>query len=107
MSAPTEERGDQLIGKLWKHQTDSILDMRITNLDAPFNTHRKPEAVLISHEREKKKKYCLAYLDHFSAFVVSCDRVLENEPKVVQQNLAGGLAKKSGSPFQTSNFMKS
>ena len=111
MSTPTEERGDLLIRNLWKHQTDCILDVRITNLDAPSNIHRKPESVLLSHEREKKKKYLQACLDqrrHFSPFVVSCDGVLGKEAKVVLQNLAGRLAKKSGKPYsETSNFMKS
>ena len=55
MSTPTEEeRGALLIRNLWKHQTDCMLDVQITNLDAPSNIHRKPEAVLLSQEREKK-----------------------------------------------------
>ena len=41
MSTPTEESGDLLIRNLWKHQTDCILDVLITNLDAPSNIHRK------------------------------------------------------------------
>ena len=57
MSTPTEERGDILNRNIWKHLTVCILDVRITNLDAPSNIHRKPEAVLLSHEREKKNKY--------------------------------------------------
>ena len=37
ISTPTEERGDLLLRNIWKHQTDCILDVRITNLDAlPF-----------------------------------------------------------------------
>ena len=32
---PTEGRGDLLIRNIWKHQTDCILDVHITNLDAP------------------------------------------------------------------------
>ena len=91
--------------------------MRTTNLDAPANIHRKPEAVLLAHEREKKKKQLQACLDqrrHFSPFVVSCDEGLANETKVVLPNLAGSLAKKSGKSYtrrfrrpDTSNFMKS
>ena len=41
MSTPTEESTDLLIRNLWKHQTDCILDVLITNLDAPSNIHRK------------------------------------------------------------------
>ena len=83
MFTPTEERGDLIIRNVWKHQSDCFLDVRITNLDAPSNIHRRPEAV---HEREKKKKYLQSCLDqrrHFSAFVVPCDAVLGNEAKVV------------------------
>ena len=88
MSTLTEERGDllTLIRNKWKHQTDCILDVRILNLDAPSNIHRKPEAVLLYHEREKRKKYLQPFLDqrrHFSLFVISCDGVLGNEAKVV------------------------
>ena len=42
MFSPTEECSDVLSRNLWKHQTDCILDVRITNLDAPSSTHRKP-----------------------------------------------------------------
>ena len=99
MSTATEERGDLLIRNIWKHKADCILDVRITNLDAPSKIHRKPEAVLLSHEREKKKYYlqgCLNQRRHFSPFVISCDGVLGNEAKEVLQNLAGSLAQKSG-----------
>ena len=81
-----------LIENIWKHKSDCILDMRITNLDAPSNIHWKPEAV---HERKKKKQYlqgCVDQRSHFSPFVVSCDGVLENDAKVVLQHLAESLA---------------
>ena len=73
-----------VITNLWKQLTDCILDVCITNLDAPSNIHRIPEAVLLSHERAKKK-YLQAGLDqrrHFSPFVGSYDRVLGNEAKL-------------------------
>ena len=110
-STQTEERGDLLIRNLWERQRDCILDVRVTNLDAASNIHRKSEAVLLSHEHEKKKKYLQACLDqrhHFSPFVVSCDGMLGKEAKSVLQNLAGSLSKKSGKSYsETSNFMKS
>ena len=37
MSTPKEERGDLFIRNIWKHQTDCILGVRITNL------HRRHE----------------------------------------------------------------
>ena len=61
MSTATEERGDLLIRKLWKHQTDCILDVRIPNLNAPSNISET--GVLRSQEREKKKTYLQACLD--------------------------------------------
>ena len=84
ISTPTGERGDQLNRNIWKRQTDWILDVRITNFDAPSNIHWKPDAVLLSHEREKKKylQACPDQCCHFSPFVVSCDGVLGNEAKV-------------------------
>ena len=116
ISTPTGELGDLLIRCIWNHQTvvrcfwnhqtACILDMRISNLDAPSNIHWKPEAVLLSHEREMKNKYlqfCLYQRRHFSPFVVSCD-----EAKVVVQNFARSLAKKSGKSYsETLTFMKS
>ena len=33
-----------------------FLDVRVTNLDAPSIMHRKPEAVLVSQEREKEEE---------------------------------------------------
>ena len=54
MSIPVEERGDLLIRNLWNYQTDYILDVHITNLGAPSNIRRKPEAFRLFHEREKK-----------------------------------------------------
>ena len=46
MSTPREERCDLLLRNIWDHQTDCILDVRITNRNAPSNIHRKLEAVL-------------------------------------------------------------
>ena len=41
-STPREKRGDLLIRNIWKHQTDCILDVLVTNLDTS-NIHRKAE----------------------------------------------------------------
>ena len=82
---------------IYRHQTDCIENIRVTNLDAPpSHIHRKPEADL-SRERDKKKQYLQACLDqrrHCSPFIVSCDWVLRNEAKAELPNLAGSLTKK-------------
>ena len=62
---------------------------------------------LFSHESEKNE-IPQSLSPSLLPFVVSCDEVLGNEVKVVLQNLAGSLAKKSGKSYsETSNFMKS
>ena len=70
MSTTKVERGDLRFKIMWKQQTNCILDLHITNLDAPSNLHRKPEAVLLSHEREKMKylQACLEQRRHFCPF---------------------------------------
>ena len=71
MSTPTDERGDLLIGYIYvKHPTDCILWICVPRILMHHPT------VLLSHEREKNKKYLQACLDqrrHFSPFVLSCD----------------------------------
>ena len=62
MSTSTDERGDLLIRN-----------------NAPSSIHRKPEEVLVPHEREIWKKCLQACLDqrhHFSPLLVSYDGVL-------------------------------
>ena len=50
---------------------------------------------------------CLYQRRHFSRFVVSCDRVLENEAKEYYKTVQDALAKNSGKPYsETTNFMK-
>ena len=86
MSTLTEARGDLLSRDLWIKRIVFWMSVRITNLDAPSNIHQKTEAVLLSQEREKKKKYlqpCLDERRHFSPFVLLCDRVLGTEAKVL------------------------
>ena len=68
------------------------MDVSITNFDdAPSNTHRKPEAGLLSHEGENKKylQACLEQRRRFTPFVVACDGVLGQEAKTVLRNLEG------------------
>ena len=91
MSTPTEKRSDLQIRNIWKHQTDGILEQIITNDDAPSNMHREPEAVLLSHEREKKK------------FLPACP-----DQRRHSKNLAGSLAMQLAKSYsETTNFKKS
>ena len=89
---------------IWKHETDFILDVCISNLDAPYYINRN-----MSVKRRKTSKS--AWTNAATSLPLrfhACDRVLGNEANVVLQNLAGSLAKKSGkSNSEMSNFMKS
>ena len=81
ISTLTEEQGDLRIRNIWKQQTDCILDVRITNLDAPSNIHRKPEAALLTMSLKRRRntsKHAWTQHRHFSPFVFSSDGVLGN-----------------------------
>ena len=52
ISTPREERGDPLIGNIWKDQTDCIMNVRITNLDAP-SIITNLDALVVSFEKAK------------------------------------------------------
>ena len=95
MSTPAE---DLLIRNIWKHQPDCILDVRITNLDAPSNFHRKLEAVLLSMNAKRRRHTskpawtsAVTYVPLW-CHVMTC---LVMKPN----NLAGNLAKKSGKSY--------
>eukprot|EP00957_Ditylum_brightwellii_P058138 4409078-Ditylum_brightwellii.AAC.1 len=61
--------GDLMIWHLWKHQTNCILDICITDTDAKSYISHSVESVLAAQEKEKKGKYlqaCLEQQCHFS-----------------------------------------
>jgi hypothetical protein len=106
----SDERGDLLVGEFWDNCTDTIFDIRVTNLDGETNKDKALETVLKQHEKEKKDMYlqaCIKQRRHFSPFVVSTDGVFAEEAKRVLQRLAAILAKKWGKPYsQVYSFVK-
>ena len=59
-SEPDGARGDILCNGFQGHgnkQTAAIVDVRITDLDAPSHRNRADEKVLESQEKQKKAKY--------------------------------------------------
>jgi hypothetical protein len=97
-----EERGDLLIRSLWANGTDCIIDVRMTDTDAPSYRNREPVKVLESQEREKKKKYlqpCLDQRRHFSPFVVSTDGMLGKEATTLLKKLSARIAEKHGGTY--------
>eukprot|EP00957_Ditylum_brightwellii_P019621 1480475-Ditylum_brightwellii.AAC.1 len=86
-----------MIWHLWKHQTNCILDIHITNANAKSYISCSVESVLAVQEKEKKGKYLHAYLEqwhHFSLFVVSADGMLDHEASMVLKQISWKLAEK-------------
>ena len=74
----------------------------MTGVDAKSCHSRAPDKVLESQEREKKRKYldaCIQQRLHFSLFVVSTDRLLGKEAKVLMRTIAAKLAEKWEKPY--------
>ena len=91
------ERGDLLVQGLWNRSTSCILDVRVTNTDAPSYLSASTSKVIERQEREKKKKYleaCLEERRHFTPYVVDCFGSLGEEARAVNQRLASKLARK-------------
>ena len=70
------DRGDLLVRGFWEKSTDTIIDVRVTNLDSKSYKNLSPKKALERQEKEKKKKYCKPCENqrrHFTPFVVSTD----------------------------------
>jgi len=52
------DHGDLLIRGFWERSTDTIIDVRVTNLDSKSYKNSPPKKALKRQEKEKKKKYC-------------------------------------------------
>ena len=102
--------GDLLIRHLWQSNTDTIIDVRITDTDAKSYISRPLESVLEGQEKEKKRKYlnaCLEQRRHFSPFVVSVDGMLGHEASMVLKRISQKLAQKWDCPMSyASNYVK-
>eukprot|EP00957_Ditylum_brightwellii_P202372 15329844-Ditylum_brightwellii.AAC.1 len=74
-----------MIRHLWKHQVDTIIDVRITDTDAKSYISRPLETVLAAQEKEKGKylNSCLEQNRHFSPFVIYVDVMLGKEAAMV------------------------
>ena len=79
-------RGDLHICHLWQHQNYTIIDARVTDIDAKSHLNHSPDRVLEVQEKYKKNKYllhCLYKQKHFTPFLVSVDGLLGHEPKII------------------------
>eukprot|EP00957_Ditylum_brightwellii_P114690 8745888-Ditylum_brightwellii.AAC.1 len=71
-----------MIRHLWKRQVNTVINIRITDMDAKSHISRPLETLLAAQEKEKKGEYlnaCLEQNRHFSPFVVSVDGMLGKE----------------------------
>lgn len=94
-----EERGDILVRGFWAGGTDCVIDVRLTDMDAPsyVKMGRSSEKVIEDHEKAKKRKYlkkCLFQRKSFTPFVSSVDRILGVEEKALLRRLGLKLAQK-------------
>ena len=99
---PDELRGDVLIRGVFQSNTDCVVDVRISNTDAPSYRNRKPEKVLESQEKEKKAKYaepCFRQRRTFTPFVVSTDGLLGREAKNLLKRISLLLVEKWQKPY--------
>ena len=79
MTSIEDLRGDIIIKGLFEQNQDCIIDVRVTDTDAPSYRTRNPYSVIKSQEAEKKKKYlrpCLEQRRTFVLFVVSVDGLI-------------------------------
>jgi hypothetical protein len=70
---------------------DCIVDIRVTDTDTKSYYHRDTTKVLITQDKEKKRKYfepCLEQRRHFTPFVSSTDGLLGHEAATFAKRLA-------------------
>jgi hypothetical protein len=92
-----DSRGDLAVHGFWDRGTTAIFDIRITDLDAPYQRGTSAKKCLARHEKEKKKKYlaaCLKQRRHFTPLVYSVDGMCGPEAARFGKHLAEKLAAK-------------
>jgi len=84
--------------------TDTIIDIRVTNVDSKSYKNLPPEKAMERQEKEKKKKYCKPCQNqrrHFTPFVVSTDGIFGFETWAFLKRLAKLLAEEWKKPYPT------
>lgn len=95
-------RGDILVRGLFENGSDTILDVRITDVDSASSKSIAPEKALERHEREKKRKYlekCRDQRRSFVPFVASTDGLFGREAKILLKKVAIKIAEKWQRPY--------
>jgi len=93
-----------LIHGFWEGSTDTIIDVRVTNLDSKSYKNLPPKKALERQEKEKKKKYCKLCENqrrHFTPFAVLTDGMFGFETRAFLKRLAKLLTEKWEKPYST------
>ena len=87
---------------LWNRGQECIIDVRVTDTDAPTYRNQAPKKVLVSQERQKKRHYLQACLDQrrsFTPLVTSTDGLIGIEAKNLMKRLSLLLSDKWHKPY--------
>eukprot|EP00957_Ditylum_brightwellii_P073341 5573643-Ditylum_brightwellii.AAC.1 len=90
-------QGDLSIRGLWECQTDTIINVRITNSDTKSHLNETVDKHLLAQEKEKKDKYlplCREQRKNFTQFIATVGRILGREVKMMYKQLAKQFALK-------------
>ena len=109
-STDDEKRGDLLVRGLWEKAKHCVIDVRITDINQPYQINKNPHKLLKDHENKKKKKYldaCLKQRRNFSPFVISTDGLMGKEADLLLRQIAQKLALKWHLPYsQVVNYVR-
>ena len=89
------DRGDILFRNFWQNGTYSVVDVHMTDCDAPSYNSVTSIKCLAKHEQAKKKKYlqaCLAQRMHFTPLVFSVDGMMGQEMEAFVKRFGKHLA---------------
>ena len=95
-------RGDVLIHGLWERGSGCVLDIHITDTDAPSYKNHTPTKVLERAAKAKKAKYLQPCLDRrriFMPLVYSVDGIACKEAKEFKKHIACLLEEKWDRPY--------
>ena len=92
-----DTRADVGVHGFYKRGRPCLFDMRITDTDAHSQRHKQPDAVLLAHEKEKKRKYsgvCKELRKDFVPMVYSVDGMAGSDARAAEKQCAAYLAVK-------------
>ena len=99
---PSNDQGDILIHSFFSKQVDCVIDVRVTDSDAPSKVMLDPMKVLLSQEKAKKRKYlarCEEQRRHFAPYVADCYGLLGKEAVAINKRTASKLSAKWRTAF--------